>query len=105
MAASRGNIMQADKKTVDVNRSLGITARQSFVDRTRKAKGMKGDLMVTLSAGESDLAALTSVVTEWLVPLLVQQFLNRHEVDRGVSSNKSSTEPRGKEGAANNRIR
>jgi hypothetical protein len=97
--------MQTVKQAVNLDGSLPITAPQPFVDRTRKAKGMKGDLMVTLGAGEPDLAALTSVVTEWLVPLLVQQFLNRHGVDREVTSNKSSSGLRGKEGAANTRIR
>ena len=97
--------MQANKKNVDVDGSLRTTAPQLSVDGTRKTKGMNRDLRVTLSPGEPDLAALTSVVTEWLVPLLVQQFFNQHDVDREVSLNKSSTELRGKEGAANSRIR
>jgi hypothetical protein len=97
--------MQAGKKTVNVSGLHRVPARQPSVDGTRKTKGTNVDLMATLGPGEPDLAALTSVVTEWLVPLLVQQFLNRHEVDREVSSNKSSTGLRGKEGAANSRIR
>jgi hypothetical protein len=96
--------MQASKKTVNVSGSHRIPPRQPSVDETRKTK-RTGDVMVTLGPGEPDLVALTSVVTEWLVPLLVQQFLNRHGVDREVSSNKSSTGLRGKEGAASSRIR
>jgi hypothetical protein len=96
--------MQASKKTASVSGSHQIPARQTSVDGTRKTQGTNGNLMITLGPGEPDLAALSSVVTEWLVPLLVQQFLNRHVVDREVSSNKPSTGLRGKEGAANSRI-
>ncbi len=95
--------MQTSKKTGNVADSHRIPAPQPSVDRTREAKRMRGDLMVALAPGDGD--ALKSVVTEWLVPLLVQQFFNQQEVDREVSSKKSSTEPRGKEGAANSRIR
>ena len=97
--------MQAGKKTASVAGSPRIQSPPPSIVGTRKTKGMRGDLMVTVGPGEPDRAALTSVVTEWLVPLLVQQFLSRHEVDREVSSKKSSTKPRGKEGAVNNRIR
>jgi hypothetical protein len=97
--------MQVGKKTVNVASLPRNVASQPSVDRTRMGKGMRGDLMVTVGPGGPDLVALKSVVTEWLVPLLVQQFLNRHEVDREVSSNESSTGLRGKEGAASSRIR
>jgi hypothetical protein len=97
--------MQAAKKMVDVESSVRTPAAPPSPDRTRKAKGMRGDLMITLGPGEADRAALKSVVTEWLVPLLVQQFFEQHEPDRELSSKKLSTEPRGKEGAVNSRIR
>jgi len=95
--------MQVSKKMV--NGSSRIPTSQPSVDRRRMGKGMRGDLMVTVGPGEPDPVALKSVVTEWLVPLLVQQFFDQHEVDREVSSKKSSIELRGKEGAANSRIR
>jgi hypothetical protein len=93
------------KKNVNKDGSPQSPISQRSKDRRQKTKCKRADPIVALSPGEPDLAALTSVVTEWLVPLLVQDFLREREGDSEVNSKKPSTALHGKEGVARSRIR
>jgi len=78
----------------------------TFTDTRRRAvRKPKTDLQ--LVSGERDIDLLSSAVREWIVPVLVRDFLAEHPI--GVSKNEavfnnSTTGVHGEEGAGSTRM-
>lgn len=75
--------------------------------RSPRASGVrhKRDPIMVLAQGNSDREALNSLVSEWLVPLLVREFLADQQTKITVKSNEPTSCPVSKGGAASSRIR
>ena len=66
------------------------------------------ELSVVIPPSGRDAPSIDSAVKEWIVPLLVKEFLREQEArsaETEVKPDDPTTEPLGKEGAAINRIR
>jgi hypothetical protein len=68
----------------DERTTTNVTKRKRVPGRGNAARfaGRRGtDTRLEIPAGELDLAGLCSVTQEWLVPLLVDEFLRERGVD------------------------
>ena len=65
----------------------------------------KRDPILQLAQGNCDREALNSLVSEWLVPLLVREFLAEQQMKITVNSNDPTSSSVTEEGAGFGRIR
>ncbi len=93
-----------EKKVVELR--LPSAAKNEQLSSPRVSQGRRRrDPILRLAQGNSDREALNSLVSEWLVPLLVREFLAEQQTRTSVKSNGRTSCPVTKEGAASSRIR
>ncbi len=80
---------------------LRVNTRPS--ERHRAA--LRNATPIRLAEGDRNKAALEAVIDEWLVPLLVKEFLGQDQQKSAVIPADPITKALGKEGADINRIR
>jgi hypothetical protein len=102
-----GDVMPQDKKTKLVKLQLPDSTQTSVHLKLPSANGVrrKDGTGLRIAQGNSDPAALNSLVSEWLVPLLVREFLDQQQTKITVNSNDLTSCPVTREGAASSRIR
>jgi hypothetical protein len=69
--------------------SKKATISRKEIDRSGKVPRRRGETPVIIAPGDPDQEALRSVIREWLVPLLVRQFLAVHGVEAPPGQNRS----------------
>lgn len=90
--------------------SASLSFRDEFDSRRQSGGGgteavvRKIDPLVKLAAGKPDHTALNTVITEWLVPMLVKEFLAEYRQSPEPDSQDMTMGVRGKEDAAKVRI-
>jgi hypothetical protein len=63
--------------------------------------------VILVESGKRDIGLISSAIREWIVPVLVREFLAEHPLSASptqVISAKRTTKPLGKEGAGPTRI-
>ena len=67
----------------------------------------KPQTAILVESGERDIGLISSAIREWIVPVLVREFLAEHPISASPSkviSEKRTTKPLGKKGAGPTRI-
>jgi len=98
---------QAESKDDQSNCSLRRTRQGGFCSPTRRSQKGRPQTGAVLGCGKPDRALLSSAIREWIVPLLVRDFLAEHRIAvhaTEANSNKPTSGVLGEEGAGSIRM-